>query len=87
MQYTLDKILRIADVQNQTGAKRSTIYNRIAEGTITRAVSLGGRTVGWPQSEIARINGARIAGQSDEQIRALVCQLHQARAKAVQHEH
>ena len=82
MQYALDKILRIAEVQNQTGGKRSTTYNRIEQGTMTRPISLGGRTVGWPQSEITKINGARIAGQSDEQIRALVCQLHEARAKA-----
>ena len=82
MQYELDKILRIAEVQNQTGGKRSTTYNRIEQGTMTRPISLGGRTVGWPQSEITKINGARIAGQSDDQIRALVCQLHEARAKA-----
>ena len=78
----IDRILRLPEVQNQTGNKRTTIYNRIAQGTITRPVSTGGRTVGWPQSEISKINGARIAGQSEEQICALVCQLHEGRAKA-----
>jgi prophage regulatory protein len=43
---------------------------------------LGGRTVGWPAGEVAAINAARIAGKSNEEIRALVVRL-EADRKAV----
>lgn len=78
----IDKILRLPEVKNQTGAKRTTIYNRIAQGLITKPISLGGRTVGWPESEIAKINGARIAGRSEDEVRTLVQRLHEVRIKA-----
>jgi prophage regulatory protein len=45
-------ILRLPAVKASVGLSRSTIYLRIAEGTFPRPVSLGGRAVGWLQSEI-----------------------------------
>jgi prophage regulatory protein len=68
-------ILRRKQVQAETGYSRSTIYLRIAQGLWTKPVSLGGRAVGWPASEVAALNAARIAGQHDEDIRALVAKL------------
>ena len=79
------RILRLPEVKNQTGQARSTIYYLINQELITKPISLGGRNVGWPENEIAKINGARIAGQSDEEIRELVRNLHAARAKAALH--
>ena len=38
--------------------------------------------VAWPESEIAAINAARIRGESDDAIRALVSEIHAARATA-----
>jgi hypothetical protein len=38
-------------------------------------VSLGARAVGWPSDEVDAINSARIAGKTDEEIRALVAKL------------
>jgi prophage regulatory protein len=35
--------------------------------------------VGWPASEVAAINDARIAGHPDDEIRALVVKLEAAR--------
>jgi prophage regulatory protein len=35
--------------------------------------------VGWPSSEVAAINAARIAGKTDDEIRALVVKLEEAR--------
>lgn len=37
------------------------------------------RQTGWPSSEVAAINAARIAGKSDEEIRELVLKLEAAR--------
>lgn len=46
-------ILRRKQVEARTGLSRSTIYQRMADGTFPRAVSLGGaRCVGWLESEI-----------------------------------
>lgn len=75
-------ILRLPAVKAETGASRSTIYLRIQQGLWPRPVRLGPRSVGWPASEIAAINAARIAGQSDDAIRALVAKLEAIR-KAV----
>lgn len=59
-------ILRLPAVKQSTGLSRSTIYLRVAEGTFPRPVSLGGRSVGWVESEIQewvqqRINASRKA--------------------------
>ncbi len=72
-------IVRRKQVEAQMGPRRSTLYNRIQKGLMTRPVSLGGRIVGWPQSEIVALNRARISGWSDDQIRALVVELEAAR--------
>jgi prophage regulatory protein len=72
-------ILRRKQVENLMGHRRSTIYNRIQGGLMTRPVSLGGRTVGWPATEVATLNAARIAGWSDSEIRVLVAKLEAAR--------
>ncbi|MDP8287017.1 MAG: AlpA family transcriptional regulator [Candidatus Electryonea clarkiae] len=45
-------ILRLPAVQSRTGLSRSTIYLRISEDNFPRAISLGGRTVGWIEAEI-----------------------------------
>ena len=46
------RILRLPDVKASTGLSRSTIYERISEGTFPKQVSLGGRAVGWLENEI-----------------------------------
>lgn len=78
----LPTILRLPAVKSESGLSRSTIYLRIAQGLWTKPISLGARAVGWPSSEVAAINAARIAGKTDEEIRALVIKLEAAR-KAV----
>lgn len=45
-------ILRLPEVKRSTGLSRSTIYLRIAEGRFPKAVSLGGRAVGWLEAEV-----------------------------------
>lgn len=72
-------ILRRKQVEGETGYSRSTVYLRIAQRLFTRPVSLGARAVGWPAEEVAALNAARIAGKSDEDIRALVRKLEAAR--------
>lgn len=78
----IDRILRLKDVLHATGYSRPNIYRHIAAGTFPRPVSLGGNTVGWPESEVAAINAARIAAKSDDEIRDLIATLYQRRHAA-----
>lgn len=45
-------VLRLCDVKKRTGLSRSTIYLRINTGGFPHPISLGGRAVGWLESEI-----------------------------------
>jgi prophage regulatory protein len=75
-------ILRLPAVKAESGASRSTIYLRIQQGLWPKPVRLGPRSVGWPASEVAAINTARIAGMTDGEIRILVIKLEAARKTA-----
>ena len=79
----LHTLLRLPAVKTQSGYSRSTIYLRMSQGLWTKPVSLGARAVAWPASDVAALNAARIAGKTDEQIRALVLKLESARLAAV----
>ncbi len=74
-----ETIQRLKAILQATGLSRSSIYLRISQGLFTRSVSLGGRAVGWPASEVAALNAARIAGRTDSEIRQIVRQLEAAR--------
>ena len=73
------KIQRLPAIITDSGLSRSTIYQRITQGLMTKPVSLGSRAVGWPSGDVAAINAARIAGKSDDEVRALVVKLEAAR--------
>ena len=75
-------IWRQPTVTTETGLPRSTLYRRISEGLWTSPVRLSARSVGWPAQEVCALNSARIAGKSDNEIRALVARLEAARKTA-----
>ena len=68
-------ILRLPAVKSSCGYSRSTIYLRITQGLWPKPISLGPRSVGWPEHEVAAVNAARVAGKTDSEIRALVLKL------------
>jgi prophage regulatory protein len=74
-------ILRLPSVKSESGLSRSTLYLRITQGLWTKPISLGGRSVGWPASEVIALNAARIAGKSDTEVRELVRSLESDRKK------
>ena len=45
-------ILRLTQVKGRTGLSRSTIYQRIKDGSFPAQVSLGPRAVGWLECDI-----------------------------------
>ena len=46
------QILRLPEVKKVTGLSRSSIYLRLANGEFPKSISLGGRAVGWLESDI-----------------------------------
>lgn len=48
----MQTILRLPTVRNRTGLSRSTIYARISAGRFPKPINLGGRAVGWIESEV-----------------------------------
>jgi prophage regulatory protein len=76
-----DRIHRLPAVIDYTGTSRSTIYARITAGLWPRPIALGTRMVGWPESEIDALIAARIRGDGEDAIRALVARLESDRKK------
>jgi prophage regulatory protein len=75
-------IWRIETCKAVTGYRSTaSIYNNIRDGLWPKAVNIGRRSVGWPSDEIIAINAARIAGQTDAQIRELVKRLEAKRSE------
>lgn len=75
-------ILRLPVVLRERGRSRSAHYLDMQQGLFTKPVSIGARAVGWPAVEVAALNAARISGKSDDEIRALVGKLEDARKLA-----
>jgi len=46
------RILRLRTVEEKTGLKKSSIYERIKGGNFPKPIRLGPRAVGWLESEI-----------------------------------
>jgi prophage regulatory protein len=73
-------ILRLPDVKKETGLRaHSTIYESIRSGLFPAPVRIGQRAVGWPAEEVQAVCNARIAGCSNEQIKALVSRMFEER--------
>lgn len=73
-------MLRVDEVCREMGQRsHSAPYTSVHEGLLTAPVKLGRRSTGWPDYEIAALLAARIAGKTDDEIRALVVKLHDQR--------
>ena len=70
-----ESILRLPAVKARTGLSRSTIYLRVSGSDFPKPVSLGGRAVGWVESEIDEWIGRQIeasrAGRNEDSRDAL----------------
>ena len=75
-------IWRIETCKEEAGYRsNASIYNLIREGLWTKPVSIGPRSVGWPDDEVRTLCAARIAGMVESEIRDLVLQLHAKRSQ------
>lgn len=58
---TGERIIRLPELVQRIGKKRSTIYADIKAGLMPRPISLGARSVGWLETEIDEWISLRIA--------------------------
>lgn len=72
-------LLRIPVILKLRGRSLSSHYTDINAGLYVKPVKIGARAVGTPDNEVDELNAARIAGKSDNEIRALVLKLEAAR--------
>lgn len=75
----MSALLRLPSVIDQVGLQRTAIYDRINDGLFPAPIKLGPRVSVWPAHEVEACNDAIIRGNSPEQIRTLVQQLHARR--------
>lgn len=66
------RLLRIKDVENKTGLKKTSIYRMIKKGTFPLPVRLGHKVSAWPEDEVDAVIRAWINGASEDDIRSLV---------------
>lgn len=55
------RFLRLPAVKEITGLSRSSIYDRMKDGTFPTTVKLGGRAVGWIEDEVSQWAADRVA--------------------------
>jgi len=73
-------LLRLRSLLDQGYPKgRSSFYEDIRAGLFPKGVAIGARARAWPSDEVDAVRDARIAGKSDDDIRALVKKLEAAR--------
>lgn len=75
-------LIRLPEVLRLRGRGKTAHYNDIAAGLFTHPVQIGVRAVAWPEHEVEALNAARIAGRTDDEIRALVRDLEAQRKRA-----
>ena len=61
------KIVRLPEVKASTGLSRSSIYLRIANGDFPKSISLGGRAVGWLETDIQEWLSSRIEASRESE--------------------
>ena len=61
-------IWRLPRIKEATGLSRSAIYQRISDGMFPKQINLGGRAVGWLESDIQNwIKQCLAASRMDDQ--------------------
>lgn len=62
----------------------TSLWNGVKAGLLPTPIKIGLRAVAWQRHEIDTIIAARAGGASDVEVRQLVQQIHEARARAWQ---
>lgn len=78
---TVSALMRIEQALIFTAEKRSSYYAKAARSLMPMPVKLGPRACAIPVRELEAVNAARIAGKTDDEVRALVVRLHAERSR------
>jgi prophage regulatory protein len=65
----MPNILRVSEVARRVGLSRTTIWRRERSGDFPLRIRLGGRSVGWLDSEVEEWLESRPRGMTDQQHR------------------
>jgi len=79
MNTTENALLRKPTVLAMVGFGTTTLYDRIKAGLFMHPIRIGARLSAWRASEVKAVNDAIAAGKSDDEIRAIVKELEEAR--------
>jgi len=67
------KMVKMAEIKDKKASpSHAPVYEEIRNGTFPQGVLIGKRSKAWPDYEIEILNAARLAGKSDDDLRALV---------------
>ena len=66
------QIVKQPSLLEQFAFSKSTLFSQIKQGLMPKPIPLGDRAVGYLQHELDSVLSARIAGQSNDQIKELV---------------
>lgn len=80
------RFLKKPEVLKRIPFGSSTLYDKVAEGLFPKPCKLGKRASAWPEYEVDSVCRAMLAGQSEDEMRALVSALHAQRTAGDQFE-
>jgi prophage regulatory protein len=72
-------LLKDVEVGARLGMARSTAWDCVREGTLPPPIRRGSKWSRWPSGEVDRLEAAIVAGATDDELRALVKELIEAR--------
>lgn len=73
------KFLRRRDVLRVMALSETELYRRLHDGRFVSPISYGTRMKVWPAAEIWALADAYLSGKTEDEIRALVTQMEEAR--------
>lgn len=73
-------LLRDTEVAARLGCARSTTWELVRDGLLTKPIRRGPKWSRWPSGEVDKIEAAITSGATDDALRALVRELIEARS-------
>ncbi len=77
----MKKLLRLTDVTEMIGLKKSAVYKMVNDGVLTKPIKMGKKVSLWPDYEIQTIIDAIIENRNQDELKTLVNNLMESRSK------
>lgn len=66
-----DRLIRLPEVENLIGCKKSTVYTMVKEGTFPKPIRLSARMVAWPETAVMQWMQDRINQTTEPRVGAM----------------